>query len=217
MTQPSSSHRFLRRMAFAQAPGRPAPADPLAWALAQVDAPAPIALLAAAGPRADLPPEARLLSKMPEVMTAYRESWNAADAFFALDPALSQPQRQQKFRELLWIWQNVSDSRESTLGQLPSMRVMLAPSVQGIGARVDVGIDADAAGLVAAGDRAIDQGVVVEVVVHGDAAGGVVRLGDAHARRAGAGDTLASGAGAVASLSLSQSLLLLSELAQLGG
>lgn len=114
MTPPSQTHRFLRRIAFAQAPGQPAPADPLAWALAQVDTPPPVVLRTASGPRTDLPAEARLLSKMSDVMTAYRDSWNAVDAFFSLDPAMPQAQRQQKFRELVgWRWRDFEHWKET--------------------------------------------------------------------------------------------------------
>lgn len=68
-------HRFARRLGFGLAPGQALPADPLAWAIGQVEVTqAPrIDLLEPDGrPRSDLPASLRLLWRMDDVMHAFQ-------------------------------------------------------------------------------------------------------------------------------------------------
>lgn len=107
--------RFLRKVAFGLPPGAQVPADPLAWAQGQMTSPPTVGHWTQGGKlRTDLSPEARLHSRMADVMTAYRDSWNAADAFFALDPNLSKAHKDQVFQDtIVWRWRHMEHWKET--------------------------------------------------------------------------------------------------------
>ena len=115
MTQPWTSSRFLRKVGFALPPGEQPPANPLQWALDQLDTPPPIAHFVQGGKRQEgLPEQARLLTRPGEVMTAYRENWNAVDAFFSLDPATPQEEKDRiKRQTIFWRFRDVEHWKET--------------------------------------------------------------------------------------------------------
>lgn len=103
MIRDSQALKFSRRIAFGLDHGQ-IPPRPLEWAQAQVGKVPPIDILNEVGkPNRNLPADIKLLSRIPEVMTAYRNSWNAVDQMFAQDPNMPQAQRRAMGRRLLFF------------------------------------------------------------------------------------------------------------------
>jgi uncharacterized protein (DUF1800 family) len=94
--------KFARRMAFGLTP-EAIPADPVAWAQAQLNTVPHIDILDSNGaPDKNRSPETKLLRTIPEVMTAYRNNWNVVDQMFALPPELPQAQRKAFARKTIF-------------------------------------------------------------------------------------------------------------------
>ncbi len=102
MSAPSVSqlaHRFTRRVAFGLPAEVAPPADPVGWALAQLQRVPPIDILERDGSRrADLPEGMRLLWEMDEVMTAFQRHQEAERASFAKGRSLPREQYRQERR-----------------------------------------------------------------------------------------------------------------------
>lgn len=93
MTPSYTSLKFTRRMAFGLLP-EAMPADPVAWANAQLNTVPTIDILDGKGQLyKGLPSDIKLLRTIPEVMAAYRNNWNVVDQMFALPPDITQGQR----------------------------------------------------------------------------------------------------------------------------
>ncbi len=80
MSSIANTHQFSRRVAFGLRPGQPLPADPLAWAVAQVRQLPPMAVLGPDGQaRSDLPAGMKLISDMDELIRRFQDSHDVDD------------------------------------------------------------------------------------------------------------------------------------------
>jgi uncharacterized protein (DUF1800 family) len=79
------AQRFTRQVGFGLGPDEAEPADPLAWALAQLDRAPPVSFLAnrQGGLMLEVPPEARLIHTQAEVATAIQTHWDADKESYA--------------------------------------------------------------------------------------------------------------------------------------
>lgn len=148
MTTSAALHQFSRRVAFGLRPGQPLPADPLAWAVPQIEKLPPIEVLGPDGqPRTDLPAGMKLISDTNELMRRFQDANDVEDELFAqsrkLAPAEYERLRQERLAlpfHRLEHWKEVQARASTALyGQAPvferfwhfwSNHFMVAPGTQ---------------------------------------------------------------------------------------
>jgi uncharacterized protein (DUF1800 family) len=97
----AEASKFMQRIAMGFDPLPEVDKDPLAWAVSQLTKTPEIRIYDQAGKQRELPEQYELKSEAQAIMVEFRNTWNAADEFFASPPQMPMPERRRLHRRLV--------------------------------------------------------------------------------------------------------------------